>query len=143
MYNDYDSSPTVTNCTFSGNSATHTAAAGCTTTRQQPDGDQLHVQRQLGTSADGGGMYNDDYSSPTVTNCTFSGNSAMTSGGGMYNDDSSPTLTNCTFSGNSASSDGGGMCNDIQQPDGDQLHVQRQLGIASGGGMYNYSSNPT
>ena len=42
-----------------------------------------------------------DSSSPTVTNCTFSGNSASR-GGGMYNGSSSPRLTNCTFSGNSA-----------------------------------------
>ena len=46
MYNDY-SSPTLTNVTFSGNSAA-TTAAGCTTTQQQPDADQRHLQRQLG-----------------------------------------------------------------------------------------------
>jgi len=47
----------------------------------------------------GGGMIN-DFSSPTVTNCTFTGNSALV-GGGMYNNfDSSPAVTNCTFSGN-------------------------------------------
>jgi hypothetical protein len=47
-----------------------------------------------------GGMYN-YYSSPTVTNVTFSGNHASF-GGGMNNIYSSPTLTNVTFSGNSA-----------------------------------------
>ena len=46
-------------------------------------------------------------SSPTLTNVTFSGNSA-TDGGGMFNIGSSPTLTNVTFSANSAAS-GGGM----------------------------------
>ncbi|MGW8178941.1 MAG: PKD domain-containing protein, partial [bacterium] len=85
MYN-YSSSPTVTNCTFSGNSA-----------------------------GSGGGMYNNSSPSPTVTNCTFSGNSAG-SGGGMSNFNSSPTVANCTFAGNSAD---------------------------YGGGMYNYSSSPT
>jgi hypothetical protein len=59
----------------------------------------------------GGGMFNDN-SSPTVTNCAFSGNSAVSFGGGMYNDDSSPTVTNCAFSGNTAGSSGGGMFND-------------------------------
>ena len=123
MFN-YDTSPTLINVTFSGNTA-----------------DQ-----------DGGGMYNDDSSSPTLTNVTFSGNSAagrrrrvqilqladadqrrlqrehaaqrrrhiqplrfadadqrhiqrqlrQRQGGGMYNNSSSPTLTNVTFSGNSA-----------------------------------------
>jgi hypothetical protein len=39
-------------------------------------------------------MFYSDNSSPSVTNCTFSGNSA-TDGGGIYNLSSSPTLTNC------------------------------------------------
>ena len=55
-------------------------------------------------------MYNGNDSSSTLTNCTFSGNSASYSGGGILNSfGSSPTLTNCTFSENSAAS-GGGLC---------------------------------
>ncbi len=81
------SSPTVRNCTFSGN--------------------------MTGFLGLGGGMYNDN-SSPTVTNCTFSGNTAS-GGGGMYNSDSSPTVTNCTFSGNAAIF-GGGMANSNSSP---------------------------
>ncbi len=82
MYN-VASNPTVTNCTFSGNSAF------------------LH----------GGGMYNiGSGGGPTVTNCTFVGNSAS-NGGGMYNLVSQATVTNCTFSGNTAVTDGGGMWN--------------------------------
>ena len=69
-----------------------------------------------GGSADGffmggGGMYNVGGSSPTLANCTISGNRAWR-GGGMYNGDgSSPTLTNCTISGNSVWLEGGGMLN--------------------------------
>ncbi len=62
---------------------------------------------------DGGGMYNSN-SSPTVTNCTFSGNTADF-GGGVYNTNSSPMVTNCTFSGNTANF-GGGMCNNSSSP---------------------------
>ncbi len=54
-----------------------------------------------GMSGGGGGLYNDDASDATLTNCTFNGNSADL-GGGMYNDASSPTLSSCTFSDNSA-----------------------------------------
>lgn len=57
----------------------------------------------------GGGMFNNS-SSPTLSNCTFSGNSAS-DGGGMYNENSSPKLYNCTFSGNNAFLYGGGMRN--------------------------------
>ena len=141
MYNN-DSSPALTNCTFTGNSAS--------TRRRdvQPllaDADQLHPLGQLGRprrrrDVNDGVLANADQlhllgqlgrseaagcttlsSSPTLTNCTFSGNSAD-SGGGMYNyDGSSPTLTNCTFSGNSADS-GGGMYNTRLLADADQLH---------------------
>ena len=63
------------------------------------------------SASDGAGMYNGGSSSPTLTNVTFSGNSAGR-GGGIYNNDaSSPTLTNVTFSGNSADHDGGSMYN--------------------------------
>ena len=49
----------------------------------------------------GGGLYNIS-SSPTITNSTFSGNSA-TKGGGMYNDDFSfPTLHNTVLYDNTA-----------------------------------------
>ncbi|MHC4540233.1 MAG: choice-of-anchor Q domain-containing protein [Planctomycetota bacterium] len=63
-----------------------------------------------GFGGSGGGMYNES-SSATVTNCTFSGNSAA-SGGGMDNRfSSSVAVTNCTFIGNTGKDDGGGMCN--------------------------------
>jgi len=57
-----------------------------------------------------GGIYN-FFSSPQVTNCLFSGNSASSFGGGMFNiSNSDPTVTNCTFGGNSAF-DGAGIYN--------------------------------
>ena len=50
----------------------------------------------------GGGMSNSN-SSPDVTNCTFTGNTAGSGGGGgMYNSSSSPTVANCIFWDNSA-----------------------------------------
>ena len=38
--------------------------------------------------------------SPTVTNCTFSGNTAANFGGGMFNARSSPTVSNTGFCNN-------------------------------------------
>lgn len=57
----------------------------------------------------GGGMYNDDSSSPTIANCIFDANAADY-GAGVYNRFSSaPTLTNCRFINNSTPGWGGGM----------------------------------
>ncbi len=57
----------------------------------------------------GGGIFN-HYGSPTIANCTFTGNSAYSRGGGMYDVDGSPTLINCAFIENSASYGGGIAC---------------------------------
>ncbi|MDG2132264.1 MAG: right-handed parallel beta-helix repeat-containing protein [Phycisphaerales bacterium] len=91
----------------------------------------------------GGGMYNNG-SSPTLTNCMFTGNSASIRGGGMYNESSSPTLTNCTFTGNSARS-GGGMYNYYgSSPTLVDCTFTSNSAEKNGGGMYNtYFSSPT
>ncbi|MHC4274422.1 MAG: right-handed parallel beta-helix repeat-containing protein [Planctomycetota bacterium] len=88
----------------------------------------------------GGGMFNDG-SSPTVTNCTFSDNTAWANGGGMYNANSAPTVTNCTFSGNSAES-GGAMAGWYGNPTVVNCTFSGNWAIY-GGGMYNVNSNPT
>ncbi|MEJ7677504.1 MAG: choice-of-anchor Q domain-containing protein [Segetibacter sp.] len=53
----------------------------------------------------GGGIVNYN-STPTATNCIFSGNTAEI-GGGIYNGDASVTLVNCSFSTNTAQNGGG------------------------------------
>jgi len=56
----------------------------------------------------GGGIFN-DFSSPSVVNCVFSGNEARYSGGAMTNAASSSSVTNCIFTGNSAGFGGGAI----------------------------------
>jgi predicted outer membrane repeat protein len=128
MYNK-DCSPTVTNCTFSGNTAG--SGGGMYNTGGSPTVTNCTFSGNTTYRGIGGGMYNGKGTSPTVTNCTFSGNwtsygdnSAGYGGGGMYNDSgSSPTVTNCTFSGNTASTS--------------------RWGVIFGGGMYNKDCSPT
>jgi parallel beta-helix repeat protein len=79
-------------------SGTNTTAVldGCIVTGGAANGPQLDGDVYgLGS---GGGMYNYQ-GSPTLTNCTISGNMAG-GGGGMYNYMSNVTLANCTFSDN-------------------------------------------
>jgi hypothetical protein len=85
---NHGSSPSLTNCSFSGNGADY-------------------------DYGEGGGMSNHG-SSPSLTNCSFSGNTAEL-GGGMYNETSSPSITNCSFSGNGADY-GGGILNIDNSP---------------------------
>ncbi len=101
------------------------------------------------TAATGGGMYNAG-SSPTVTNCTFKGNSAYSNGGGMYNAGSSPIVTNCAFKGNSAAiGSGGGMYNVASSPSSPSspevincAFEGNSANAGSGGGMANSASFP-
>ncbi len=102
------SSPTVTNCTFSGNSAA--LGGGMYNHLGSPTVTNCSFSGNSATNQ-GGGMANGFESNPTVTNCTFIGNTANVVGGGMRNFASDPTLTNCTFSGNTATNVGGGMHN--------------------------------
>lgn len=83
IYNFNTLAPAVTNCTFTGNSASI-----------------------------GAGMYNSVLSSPKLTNCTFHNNSATSNGGGIYNSTrSDPAIINCIFTNNTASGTGGGIAN--------------------------------
>ncbi|UCG57095.1 MAG: right-handed parallel beta-helix repeat-containing protein [Phycisphaerales bacterium] len=93
------------------------------------------------TDAAGGGMHNSG-SSPTVTNCTFSGNWAAFGGGMGNQDDANPTVTNCVFRANGAIWDGGGMSNDASSPTLTNCTFHENS-ASHGGGVVNYDSSPT
>ena len=138
MYN-LISSPTLTGCVFEGNWAFN---GGGMFNRDNSSPTLTNCTFTDNSGRAGGGMCNAETSIPTLSSCTFTGNSADT-GGGMRNSNSSPSLTECTFAGNSANSRGGGMFN---------LHSSSPTlaectftgnSAAVGGGMWNFSSSPT
>jgi len=99
-------SPSLTNCTFTGNSGRW--GGGMANHNSDPVlNDCTFSENSAGT---GGGMYN-ELADPELSNCTFSENSADFGGGGMHNRNSSPTLANCTFRGNTSATAGAGMDN--------------------------------
>ena len=112
------SSPTVFNCTFIGNSGGRYAGASCN--RDHSNAMFINCVFENNTAAEtgptGGGAIVNASSSPTFTNCTFTGNEAFQGdGGAIYNKvgfiqalgTSDPVLTNCTFQANSAGRHGG------------------------------------
>lgn len=109
-----DTSPTITNCTISGNRA---------------------------FMGDGGGIFLLN-SSPTITNCTLSGNSAgIDNGGGISSRGSSPTITNCNIYGNGAET-GGGIFLSNSSPTITNCTISGN-GAFVGGGIYSRGSSPT
>ena len=114
IYNDTNSSPTVTNCTFIGNQGRGGGMFNYYSTSTVVTNCTFSGNHSLWLGA---GMYNSALSSPVLTNCTFNNNYAMDSGSGMFNEnDSSPTLTNCTFIGNTADWEGGGIYDSNSSP---------------------------
>lgn len=122
-----ESSPTVSRCTFSNNSAQYGGAFYC-------DADEVSaVARPEIVSctfinnlalAWGGAIINDGesgISSPIISGSTFSNNESFGQGGAIYNYGangiSSPFISNCSFSNNSAINKGGGIY--MQGDDGD------------------------
>jgi len=138
------------NCYHVVTGANNAILDGFSIIRGNADGDGIDANNGCG-----GGMFN-LYSNPTVSNCAFSGNSAVI-GGGMSNLYGSPTVTNCSFSNNSATYDeaygingGGGMCNWYSSPEVTSCTFSNNtaayddvFGISAGGGMCNGYSDPT
>jgi Right handed beta helix region/Secretion system C-terminal sorting domain len=106
MYNA-SSSPSVVNCTFSGNTATYGAGAiynyQCST---PPMITNCIFSNNNGTTY-GGAIYN-VVSSPIIRGCTFNNNTAVTGGGIYYSNQSVPNISNCTFKNNVGSTAAGG-----------------------------------
>jgi len=138
MYNN-GGAPTVSHCTFSGNTANW--GAGMCNISSSPTVTDCAFSANT-ADADGGGMHNVG-GAPTVSHCTFSGNTANW-GAGMCNISSSPTVTSCTFSGNTAAYVGGGMHNHSSSPTVTTCaFTSNTCTSGPGGGMYNHSGSPT
>ncbi len=115
-----DSDLSLTNCTFSANSAGLGGAAFLT----QSESDTLTNCTISGNTAtgqgqydqSGGGLYLGVGNNTTLMNCTVSGNSALANGGGIAAEGAgfgnNTTLIDCTIFGNSAGQSGGGVSNE-------------------------------
>ncbi len=148
MYNYY-SSPEITNCIFTHNIVQKANGGGIYNCNSSPIvKDCIFSENIANTNSSdngiryGGGMYNEDFSNPIITNCTFLKNEAGALGGGICNRNSSnPILMNCTFLENN-SSNGGGIYNFTSNPVLTNCNFSKNVSSLSGGGVYNSSSSP-
>lgn len=103
----YSTSPTIANCTISGNSVT-TEGGGCyfyASTAKMVD----CIIEDNSSASLGGGIYCQK-STPEILRCRISGNSAGAHGAGIYcNDGGSPSILNCTVELNISADFGGGI----------------------------------
>jgi predicted outer membrane repeat protein len=132
------SSPTITNTTFSDNTATY---GGGMMNYDYSSPTITNTSFIENTGGAGGGIYNVFSSSPAITNCTFIENTATSSGGGVTNQSSSPTITNTSFIENTATY-GGGVTNQSSSPTITNTSFIENT-ATYGGGMHNQSSLPT
>ncbi|QQO07812.1 right-handed parallel beta-helix repeat-containing protein [Breznakiella homolactica] len=142
IYN-YDSSPTITDCTISGSTATTGGGGIFNNNNSNPAITNCTISNN--NSSVGGGIFNNNGSSPTIINCTISNNNASSYGGGIYNYDNSPVITNCTISGNTATDQGGGGIynyNSRSSPTITNCTITGNTATAQGGGIFNNYSNP-
>jgi hypothetical protein len=105
------SSPTLTNCSFTGNT----------------------------TSTTGGGVMVSARATPIFIKCTITGNSAG-NGGGIYISNASLTLLNSLISGNNATS-GAGISSDMASTLLINVTIARNTAQGNGGAVYNNNSS--
>lgn len=98
--------PTITDCSFEGNEARAGGAAYLEHSFARIDGTGFAGN----TAANGGALFVDEWSAPTVTGCRFERNTAHPySGGAVDVWQSSPLFDRCGFLDNAADLDGGAL----------------------------------
>ena len=135
MYND-GGAPTVTNCTFDANTAN--GGAGMYNINADTTVTNCAFQRNVtsGVSPGGAGMQNVG-GSPMISFCSFDGNSSP-NGAGMFNTASTPQVSDCTFTRN----DGHAMFNISSDVTVTNCEFRANSSIDNGGAMYNHQCSP-
>jgi len=128
------SSPTISHCTFSRNTAVAGAAIYNVDISSPVVTDCIFRENEVTIGGGGGAMVNINSSSAIITNCSFIGNKA---GGAMVNNTSNPIITNCSFIGNQSNISGGGMYNFNASPVIINCSFSGNQAVTTGGAIYN------
>jgi parallel beta-helix repeat protein len=142
----FSGSPTLIDCTFTGNATQNSGGGLLLYDNSNPT--LLNCKFMRNYAPSGGGIFSSGSSSPTLINCIFSDNYTTSRGGGMFIAGGNPILTNCTFSRNSvfrrySGSDtvGGGMYNKNSSPVLTNCTFRENSASFAAGGMYNEDCN--
>ena len=135
LYNN--SSPTITNCTLSDNRADH-HGGGIVCSNSSSTITNCSIS---GNSAVWGGGISCSYSSSTITECTFSENTADF-GGGIYCHESTTAIRGCHITNNSGDDLGGGICCNNASPTIASCTITNNNAGSCSGGIFCYSSSP-
>lgn len=123
----------VTACTFSGNSAA-TGGAMALVDLAGPITGCTFTNNSAATNGVGGGLYISSAYQNTLTNLTFTGNTATSGGGVSAYSSANGIMRNCTFTNNQATSSGGGVSSTGFNIDSSSFSYNRAS--AKGGGLY-------
>jgi hypothetical protein len=113
IYSYNNSSPLITNCVFTANSAVFGGAIASTNSKSHPN----------------------------ITNCAITANSALVGGGGIYCNGGSPTIKNCIIAGNSAPDGGAMYSHNAGNPLIANCTIAANAAVGSAGGIYCYKSS--
>ncbi len=158
-----NSSPTISNCFFTLNSAEGNGGGGIYLTDSSPTILYCDFVSNEAGGGDGGGIYNAGGSS-IISNCSFASNSGggggifnsdvdasliisncsftSNSGDGIFNNASNPTISNCVFISNSSPGSGGGIENNLSSPTISNCAFALNSASMGGGIWNNFQSNP-
>jgi len=130
------SSPTIRNCTITGNTVLWYGGGIYSTPGSFLTINNCTITNNTGGN-DGGGIRSSGRSL-AISNCTITGNSAG-AGGGIFSNGSDLTISNCTISGNSAAAGGGVYCHSSYQNIGPTVTnciITGNIAADDGGGIY-------
>jgi hypothetical protein len=165
---ELSSSPTIRNCTISGNKGSLGGGIGCSNSSPQILNCRIEsnmasasgggIACDLGASPmilncridnnnsvlEGGGVSVDNQSSPLIFGTRFEFNGSVSSGGGLFIGlNSSPKITTCKIISNSARSSGGGIATSFNSaPMILNSLIASNNSTISGGGIDSYSASP-
>ncbi len=137
IYNQY-SMPQILECTFQNNKATQRGGA---VYNKESNSVFINCKFNLNSASYGGAIVNTN-SSPKINSCLFNKNyTGENDGGAVYNENlSSPHISNSVFTENKSLHYGGAISNESSNPTISNCYFMKNNALY-GGGIYNSSSN--